>query len=990
MSPAPSRRAVGTALTVAVAGLGLAIASTGIARWIGTATLLTAGLPVLQIGLQHPWWIRRRSRLPVVLLLALMVVLLGPLLIGDPPSSRDHGIHYFQIRMLVEELLPSGRLWGWSGTLNHGYPYGESYPVLGYLWMAAAHLLSFGVVPLRVSYAWGLAALWMLSAGVAWWLASSIVREIGRGEETATSQADTPPCAEPRPRSSAEVAGWAGLCAATLWLVDPGASRQGGWNYLMFHGVWPQLLAATLWAASLGLTLRALAQPTPRRIAAAVLVLGGSLWAHPFGLLTATLSGVAWMVVVLASPGAQRWPGPWRTWAVIHGGAALLGCAWVFTFLGSAASMARSPVPWAPLAQLGADMLQGQLLPGQWAWAGLLVVVGIAVVLRRGGTLGWLTLGLVLGVLALASEEAITVLRLDLVLAGFKNLQFPRYAIPLKPLWFALGGVGLARVISWAAAWRGEPRSPSWESMAWVRRAVAALVLAPLVATVVPQADRLVARPIGAIDTLGSDELRGAEQRLADALRQEAEALPADRPLTVAVMRMDMGGGTYPIATTADAGARLALDSHIPTVNFKYRLRRGPASYASLGVTHVIHDRPVPEEEPKLVAALEEVGKYGPFTLERFTPPQGRARRVAQLQRGKGEVTVVEQTAERVELEVSGMDGGGVLIVGRAPHHRWRLTHDGEPLEIEPKVVDNRGMSVISAAIPGPGRVVLEYWRSDRERWSPWVSGAVLLLALVGLGFSGPALAAARPGPTARRVAWAVAAAAVVIGVIGVSQRQHNQLAETWDAFLADRGERQRKSRAPKAEPADESAEEAKDAVSEAGQDGSDPAVEPDAQSPDSQDDLPAAFVRDLVVDETIVVEVSPARVCSGLLGKDVRAGCSESAHRPNLSFMYRAPYLYRCQRVSVPAHGTAIVRFPELPDDGSVVLGSIIRHVRKGSGKRILWGLGRAKQPLRNQRRDFVVRLNDEGLTPTVRLRNDGNGIEQACVAAAQMLPPG
>mgnify|MGYP003886285597 CR=1 FL=1 len=44
--------------------------------------------------------------------------------------------------------------------------------------------------------------------------------------------------------------------------------------------------------------------------------------------------------------------------------------------------------------------------------------------------------------LVAASEEALSVFRLDLLVSGFKNLQFPRYAIAQKPLACAVAGVG--------------------------------------------------------------------------------------------------------------------------------------------------------------------------------------------------------------------------------------------------------------------------------------------------------------------------------------------------------------------------------------------------------------------------------------------------------------------------------------------------------------------------------------------------------------------
>lgn len=935
-----------SALAVALGGFVVALTTTGLLRWLGMAAALATVPPLWQLVAQHPWWQARRGRLPLALLLAVMVIVLGPLLAGEPPASRDHGIHYFQIRLLVEELLPSGRLWGWSPSLNHGYPYGESYPVLGYLWMAAAHLLSFGVISLRTSYAWGLAALWMLSAGVAWWLASSIVRELSRLRAGSSPEAASDPqdsSASVRPH---DVAGWAGLVAAVLWLLDPGASRQGGWNYLMFHGVWPQLLAATLWAASLGLTFRALARPTPRRIAFAALTLGASLWAHPFGLLTAAASAFALAVVIVALPQARSWAGPWRTWALVHAGAACLGAAWLATFFGSAGSMARAPVPWSPLAELTTSIVQGTLLLGQWAWVGPLVVVGGAVVARRGGAKGVIVLGLVAMLLVLASEDAVTVVRLDLLVSGFKNLQFPRYAIPLKPLWFALAGVGAGQLLAWALAHRRTGDGVAWEPSAWVRRAVVAVVLAPLLASLLPQAGRLIPRPVRALDTLSSAGLVEAEANLLEALQREAKALPEDRPLTVAVMREGMGGGTYPIATVADAGGRLALDSHVPTVNFKHRLRRRPRAYAALGVTHVIHDRPIPEDEEPLALALEPVGTFGPFTLERFVPPLGQPRRVAEL-RGGGTLEIIDDQVERLELQVDDVGPRSMLVLGRAPHVRWEVTLDGEVLEIEGRSLDDHGLGWMTVPVPHAGRVVARYVVSERESRAKWLSAITLLLALGALGFGRRPLATRAPSPRARRIA-AIVGGVLVLGVaIWGVRRQGLSLQNTWSQMAIDLLD-------------------------------------------DDEDEPTAELRRDLVVDGMLDPELDPELVCNGLLGKDVLEGCSEPAHRPSTSFLYRDPYLYRCRRFSLPPEGWATLPLPAPGSDDVVVVGTVIRHVRKGSGKKLRWGIGRdAKGPLRNERHDFVVERDAQGEVPSLRFRNDGRGIEQICVSAAWVRRP-
>ncbi len=939
---------------MALAGLVLAFSFEGLVRWLGTAAGLAVAPVLARVLAQQPWWQARRSRLPLVLLLALIVLLLGPLLRGDPPASRDHGIHYFQVHLLVNEMLPSGRLWGWSPSLNNGYPYGESYPVLGYLWMAAAHLLSFGAVSLRTSYAWGVAALWMLSAAVAWWLAAMITRELAPVVRATMERGDAE-SSEPDPstgRSSAEVAGWAGLVAAALWLVDPGGSRQGGWSYLMFHGVWPQLLAATLWAASLGLTWRAFADPRPRRLALAVLALGGSLWAHPFALLTAATSAATWAVLVLLVPfwrsGSEpasrpQWPGPWRVWAVVHVGGALLGMGWLATFLGGADAMGREPVPWTTLADLGADLVHGRLLGGHWAYAIPLALVGGAIVARRGGTLGWAVLGLAVGMIVLASEDVITVLRLDLLVAGFRNLQVPRYAIPLKPLLFALAGVGLGGMLAWVWARRSSAASSAplaLDAAAWIRRGAASLVLAPLVATLVPQVERLVPRPVAAIDTLSADELDVAEAELLAALREESAALPPERPLYVAIMRADMGGGTYPIFAATDAGGRLAIDSHIPTVNLEHSLRRRVASYASLGVTHVIHDLPLTDKEVELALTLEEVGRYGPFTLERFTPPPGTGVRVAEL-RGPGTVEVRVDEAERLELDVADVQPGTTLLLGRAPHHRWEVALDGQLLETQVLKADKGGLTVLGVDLPGPGHLTVTYHVSPGERRALWISAAMLVLCVVGLLWSGPPIATAEPGPRARRIAWAIAGVGGLVLAVGVPRRQQARLESTW-VELAQESLRL------------------------------------------GEDRPPPTFERDLVIDGALEVTVTPSRICSGLLGKDVHEGCSEAAHAPGLSFLYREPYMYRCLRISIPPSGEAWLQFPTLPDDEVAVVGVMSHHQQATSGKQLLFGSQKINQHVTNDARDFMLDRRQHGDAPSLGIRNEGWVIEQVCVAAA------
>ncbi|HET6582159.1 MAG TPA: hypothetical protein VFG69_01905, partial [Nannocystaceae bacterium] len=206
----PGRRPafVASAALVAVALL-IAVPSDGLVRWLALAVALALAPEVLA-GLR-PRLDRLRPWLPHLVLVGVAGALLFELVLGRPPASRDHGIHYFQAHILVEDMLP--RVSGWSDRINHGYPFGEGYPPFGYLWVAALHLVSGGAIGLRPSYAWGLLGVWSLILWGVWQLGAIVYDDITQRREGSV---------DPIARR------WAGCIAAIAWLLDPGDSRQGG------------------------------------------------------------------------------------------------------------------------------------------------------------------------------------------------------------------------------------------------------------------------------------------------------------------------------------------------------------------------------------------------------------------------------------------------------------------------------------------------------------------------------------------------------------------------------------------------------------------------------------------------------------------------------------------------------------------------------------------------------------------------------------------
>lgn len=856
---------------------------------------------------------RLRLAAPVLILLGAYVALFWELLLGRPPASRDHAIHYFQTRLLWEELIPSGRLWGWTDTLGAGYPYGESYPVLGYLLGGVSNAASFGLVSPRASYAWGIAITWALGMVAVGWLAHAIVSTLRRDDPLS--------------------ARWAFCASGLLWLFDAGASRQGGWNYLLFHGVWPQMFSAVLWALSLTFTLRALQRPSPRRIAAAALILGASVTAHPFGMLAAAASAGLLLVAILIRPSGM--PAPLRTWGLVHLAAAAVSVSVVLVFFGSADGMARSPVQWSPLGQLSYETLTGGLFPTHWAWLGPLFILGLLAIVRRPSTLGLLALFLCAALVVLGSHESMTVLRLDLLVAAFKNLQFPRYTIELKPVFFAIAGVGA--VLLPAAIRSVAPLSQSSRARAWMFAALAA----PFLASFAPDIGRLKTRPVGALDTLEANPQGDDEAAILAALREEASA--HEGPLKVAYLRAGMGGGMFPIYAITDAGAQLVLDGHIAAVNFKHRIRRDPAGYDALGVTHVIHDRALAGPEETFASRLTELGRFGRYHLARYTPLATMPR--VTIEHGSATVTTDEDEHVVIALDTP---QPAVVLLRQAPHLRWEATFNGQPIDIDPaKRVT--GLTLLSVKVPGSGELELTYRRTLGERTAGWIS---LLACLCGLA----ALTRGRPLVLRHRApfpkTWLPALVALgILALIGLERIQASNLQRTWQGFAADRAYR-----------------------NAAGLDD------------DASEDERPRLIRDLIDEGAITFRRTPSRACNGLTGRDVLTGCSEAEHQPVRATTYRAPYLFRCLEFGVPPGGVVEI---ELGDGGHDILGRLTRRLLGAPGRHLEFGVRRAPRKLVSDNLDFFVRSEGDDGPAVATVINEGRYMQRFCLAAAEVAAP-
>jgi hypothetical protein len=929
----------GSRLTIGAVALSVVLALWGgdVARWLSAALLLWVGPSLIRPLGSHPLVARVRPHLPLLLLGLLSLALLGDLLLGRPPATRDHGVHYFQTHVLVDHLLPSRQLTGWSSSLNNGYPFGDSYPVLGYLWVGAFHVLSFGLIPLRMSYAWGLLAVWLVSMWGIWQLTALVVREI---QARAQPSDDAEPTAYQHWLSRLSPA-WAGCIAAGLWLIDPGSSRRGGWDYAMFHGVWPQLLSSGLWIAAISLTWRAFNKPSPRMIAVAALFLAGSVLAHPFGMLTAAGSALTWLVVLRATRVDRELPpGVYRTWTAIHLAAALVAAGWVISFLASAQFMGRTPVPGLNLPRLAIELLTGELFEAQRHVVGPLALIGLLVTARSGRAVAWLCLACFVGMLVVSSEAALTVLRLDLVISSFKNVQFPRFALALKPIWYGLGGIGAALLLGALVRSRaGAPASPG------LKRLLACVLFAPIAVSVLDDTSRITARPVGALLTLEGTRYQTEERALAQALESEARAL-GELPLRVAFFRKKMSSGTYPMFTIADANAGVVLDGHVPSVNFLYRItRRNPGILRTLGVTHVLHDRPFPDREQAIAKATETVGTYGVYTLDRLLPDEGGTLDAGTLVLDPGGVQVEKWTDREIVLDVPEGTGTKPVELTIAPYRKW-VARDASGASLKLSVHKrSRGLSGLAVLTSQPGKVTLRYEATQRERIAAWVSLIALFSCLGALAFPRPlAMAERLHSPAAQRLSAILAGLTLLIALAIAARKADRQLVETWK-----------------------------------------PVIEYHVETRKLSEGTERTFSRDIIDDRDYRIVIDPGDACDALFSKSPLPGCSEASARPRVSTAYRSPFLYRCLRVDIPPRGTVEIIVDDVPPT-EAVLGFLKRRSDGRGGDELYFTVTGAEGPrvAHSERRHFHVRPDQHQGTVSIELHNENLHVEAACVSLA------
>lgn len=615
--------------------------------WFGTALVLFCSLsagPTLQrIGL--PGWALRFA--PPALVCCVALWLMRDLVFDGVPLSRDHPVHFYKTWILAHDLIPTGRLWGWTDRWYAGLPVNELYPLLPYLWSSGAHFLSFGLIDLEHSYGLGQAGLWTLLALVTYAWGNRLGGPL------------------------------AGVAAAIFVLFDPGAcrggGREGGWTYLFQFGVWPQAFAVTLALAG-GLAASKVVNGGGRRWIAAAAALGAvSLLAHPMGAIP--LFGIylaLWFGSILEQGESEHRSSSWRVFISLFV-AVLLAAFWYALFIGNRSYVRASASTWRDLDDLGRSLLRGELFLEGWAIPAVLALCGAYVLARRRKAVDIAILGLTLISVTLASPHLWGTLFGGNLPGLFGSIQYDRFVIHAKPLFFAMSGVGLATFLGAAASTTSDHHLQTWRRHVVV--ALICLFLAPLALWAARGATTFMPE-VGQIPTI-ADLPEGEDlTRLGRWLKQRNDE--SEGALRVA-LRHEPGNQRVMeelFVVAANAGVSIHHLSGTPADPFTFRsYDSSPEELRALCVRFVVGWGNQDRDD------LREVERFGPWAVQEVIEP-GTSRVTL---RGPGQARTLTFEDELVRVELEGVADDSFLIVHRSPHRRWRATLDGEPIELHPQ-----------------------------------------------------------------------------------------------------------------------------------------------------------------------------------------------------------------------------------------------------------------------------------------------------------------
>jgi hypothetical protein len=631
----------------------------------------------------------------VVVAVAAMVIL-WPISALQMPVSQDHINHYFSTQILAHDMIPSGRFFGWTDRIGTGYPFGDLYATPAYMATAFLHIISFQGIDLHASYAFGIVLAWLIPAMA---ITAWTKRLTGN---------------------------WGATFAGLAFLLDTGGDREGGWIYSMFHGVWPQQLGTGVWLFALLALWRLTEKMTTRRLGASVALAGISLWIHPMNSVTLLTAAVIMFSIrlLMAPPQEDETKGTNKgalrlIFALIPAG--LIGLTWALRMILAQDVVYAYPAFWSPLMDLVGNMLEGNLFAHQIVFVGLLAIIGAIRIIREGGRFNTLAIALPAVLLLIGSLDFLLATDLGLLGGKLGIMQYSRFSIAIKPLWYALAGVGLTVLIKGIAA--SVPGPANRKAIPLAGRAFVALLIAPVGWAAIQAAPTLIKPPVALPLMIEDVDDRKDFARIADLLEKEKSSCA--KTFCRAVYYQDFGrkehGGLYPVRTMADANYGWLPTRVLPANNFRWlNHTNNPDRMARLGASLVISRWEIDHSRLTLIEKLSRHFVY------RVNDPQAQVE-VA----GPGTAEIISWDPESKKVAIADSDRDTTVTFLIPPYRKWHALQNGNELEIKSKIVGKLHFMQITGITDGI--LTLNYTDSTIESLLSVLSTLILLACFWGI-----------------------------------------------------------------------------------------------------------------------------------------------------------------------------------------------------------------------------------------------------------------
>jgi hypothetical protein len=397
--------------------------------------------------------------------------------------------------------------------------------------------------------------------------------------------------------------------------------------------------------------------------------------------------------------------------------AGLLGLFWIVRMMLASDAMDAYPVFWQPVDALMARLLDGNLFDRQIVFLAGLGFIGALRTLRRGNRFAMLAVALPAALIAIGSMDLLMGSDLGLFGGEIGFIQYRRFSIAAKPLWYALSGAGVVAVAKGVAD-EIEKRAVS----SLPGRLLIAILLAPFIWGLICAVPRLVMNPVARVLTLKETGEENGIASIRGVLEKEKTNC-ASVPCKALYWMKHGQGGLYPVIAVADAGFGFyyTLD-RLPANNFKWlNSTMRIETMARLGV-RIIISRWKQEHE-----LLEKIGFFGKHYVYRIK--KASAGQVELNGPGEAKVTAWEPELRKVMVSNSGEETSLTFLM--PPYKKWRASEEGRPLEIDSRTED--GLVFLEVRGVGDGEVKLEYRDSAIENAVVFIALLLILACAVGI-----------------------------------------------------------------------------------------------------------------------------------------------------------------------------------------------------------------------------------------------------------------